>query len=837
MSHKNRMLHFLVLTNFILLLVISYLFLEDKEVLKLLSLAVAFFFIEYVVVSGLSFLVDSFQFISVMSTCTAITLVYLIFHTFLLWKKHIQIKGNLRCEFLLLIILIVSLPFIYGQSELYHLAQDQGVYQATAITMINGDTSVQYDFSEYNLIESDEDKATYREMAQITLLGYYPMNTAYPTVEDEDVLSDVSGIFHGIQTFPAILALWGSLFGIAAMMRIHTIFYFAAIVLTYYAIKSFTKSKWIQITATSIFAFSPLIMWLAKTSYTEMFLTLLIACYVFLLTEENNRKWMLGLPLMAFGFFHVSYLVILPIFILNHLILFLKEKDKGYLQANYLAALALSVGYYVMSIISPQYFFDNCSRLYIGSIITRDNFMLWMYFASIFIVVVSILVKRYASVCEKVLDYKKLSYCIPILAIVFLGFIIAYALHYSFFLTPQDATHMEVVQQYYGLGKEGIEYSSLYAFAILTGFFVVPCIICMLIFGFKKLYAHKHYLIYALMFGYLILFQCAFIRKEVFYYYYYARYLGFYIPIICICWVILLEVYKNKLLKFVVPVMCILVCLRYDVNLSMEQDDTVVEWATLIDIADMIEENSAIVSNVALIREMGVPLRAMADVALFPMFDDLDSQMQMLQTEFDHVYVLANDGGEWDEIVFELEENNLTLRYQNMKTYSCYERSYTGNAIPTGVTKIDELYILYEYASIELVNELTIGCGYGENIEKMNYYNWNNFDDKYSWTTDQSGIYFEAYNIEDDVEFEMESFSYGYSGDTMVYLNGYLVQTLENHELRTDTFVIPSEYLDESGMQYLEFVTPDATTPEAIYGPGDTRTLGLCISYITLRQD
>ncbi|MFI3237876.1 MAG: hypothetical protein R3Y47_07575 [Lachnospiraceae bacterium] len=88
----------------------------------------------------------------------------------------------------------------------------------------------------------------------------------------------------------------------------------------------------------------------------------------------------------------------------------------------------------------------------------------------------------------------------------------------------------------------------------------------------------------------------------------------------------------------------------------------------------------------------------------------------------------------------------------------------------------------------------------------------------------------------DDIGLELECFTYSYAGDTMMYLNAYLVQTLENHELWTDTLVIPSEYLDESRIQYLELVTSDATTPEKVYTLVDTRTLGLIVIYITLRQ-
>ena len=148
-------------------------------------------------------------------------------------------------------------------------------------------------------------------------------------------VSEVSGVFHGVATFPAILALWGEMFGISHMSDIQTIFWAGSIFLCFFILQQLKIKKWLMISITALFAFSPLILWVSKSALTEMMLTAMITLFIYFILKKE-RKYILCsiIPLAAFCFFHITIYTVIPCFLLLYFGMYFCTCDKKYIYAG-----------------------------------------------------------------------------------------------------------------------------------------------------------------------------------------------------------------------------------------------------------------------------------------------------------------------------------------------------------------------------------------------------------------------------------------------------------------------------------------------------------------------
>ena len=108
------------------------------------------------------------------------------------------------------------------------------------------------------------------------------------------------------------------------------------------------------------------------------------------------------------------------------------------------------------------------------------------------------------------------------------------------------------------------------------------------------------------MFLYCILVYSAFLRFEVQYYYYYARYLAPFVPIAVLFAAMILDKYNWKL---TVPVLTagLLVVAPFDKFLSREKDDTCMEWSILMELGEKIEAGDCVVVDTDLMPQLYLP--------------------------------------------------------------------------------------------------------------------------------------------------------------------------------------------------------------------------------------
>lgn len=665
---------------------------------ELIAVAGTVLIIIFASLSGILFLFDCFA-IERTLVCQAI-----IFFVLILWKNNLKedfFKITLSKEELIpIFVFICSLFVVFPQAELWSNAQDQGLYQAEALELIRGNYDIQHDFEEYSILKKTEDQIAYQEMVK-SIIGFYSINQVkiYPTINESMIKSDVSGYYHGVQTFPAILALTGKILGMQNMLVIHIVMLGFVIVLIWFCLRNLNVNLIARTMGILLLAASPLILWLAKTSYTEMTLTLIVAIYLYWVSVEK-QSWFCGVILSCFSFLHVSFLLIYPCFFLGHLILWFREKKADYIWANIIMSVGLALGNYTMAVISPPYYYGNISRLFLKNVITEYNWLYWLFAGCLLGVLISVIVFKYNLIVEKLMT--KINMCkigkatVRLLIICSTILVFIHILKIGYCSTPLNAPGSESLYQYYGTGLICFSHTSLWAFCMAVGFVVVPFVFYCLLKKPEKFWIDSKILLFQIIYLYMICFNVAFFRKEVPYYYYYARYLGFYVPIIIVMFA---WIFSNTFAKINWAIFAVSLCLMlpFDIVLSQNRDDTLVSWETMLSMDDIIPEKSAIIFvDESIPVYFGPQLRAITDSHIFPRFENLNEELEMLLNYYNDIYLVS-----WKEIsdFLLIENGKIKLKYSGVnKIWRSNKQTILANGLfPLKYDRANQPVYLYQY--------------------------------------------------------------------------------------------------------------------------------------------
>lgn len=668
------MVSFCLLTLNVLLVALAVLVrLNKTDILTLFGKTVFYFFGEYILVSALFFVFDRFQVNYVLALQLALNaFLGLRFYLKAAANGPLKLKIDPPKSTMYVILLVVATVFSFNRFEFFGMGQDQGVYQTKAVELAYGDASRQLDFEEYGSLETESQQSEYREFVS-DLLGFDNYDANKPFLNSSGELSPVSGIFHGIPTFPAILALAISAFGLENMLVFQTVFYLALLVFALKICENFKFSKLVGAIVVISALFSPVMLWVAKASLTEMFLALLIGVFIYYITSDKEEDILKStLPVLIFSFFHISVYTIIPEIIVLYWLLYLTTKNKTYLKSNYLAMFFFAIGYLFMLYITPTYSYNNSRVVYFGPL--NDYTLIYFTgFALFGCLIVNFILGNYFQSFRLRLDKGKLFDWLVKIAIT--GMLV-YTAFYGYKLV---AGLLEVSNPsqagYYGK-LTGLKNISIVSYVYLTGGIILPVVFWKLLTKTKTVLLENRNAAVLFMFLYNVLFTSTFLRKEMFHYYYYSRYLAPFLLIV----VLIFGLYAQKFAKKALIVILVTVSLYngyYGYVMIENDDDSRITYSMIEEIAGELDENSAVImTNSSLSRLLTWPLKSMADANIYPVFDgSLAATVEFLEDKYQDVYVLASDE-------FELQGIEANVVYVNGYQTSQDLNEYRNKLIP-----------------------------------------------------------------------------------------------------------------------------------------------------------
>lgn len=634
----------------LVLAVLAYgLFVKKVNIIKLVVPSTLLFFMCYVVIAGILWWADSF---SVLKTLVGVGLINIICIVCVIRNfkaKTIQIQWEIKEYIIPIAILLCALPFTIQKFEYFGMGQDEGVYQTQAIQFMYGHTKGQQDIDEYTRLETIAAKQEFKLSAEENLTGFYNYDCKLPFASMQKEVSEVSGVFHGVATFPAILALWGEMFGISHMSDIQTIFWAGSIFLCFFILQQLKIKKWLMISITALFAFSPLILWVSKSALTEMMLTAMITLFIYFILKKE-RKYILCsiIPLAAFCFFHITIYTVIPCFLLLYFGMYFCTCDKKYIYAAIVLNTFFAAGIFMIMMTARTYSFSYNFRPIYNIIpgITEKN-IVWMIIGCCIVVYL---------VCFILLKIKNKTYIKKIVA-KYRNIGIKIVLVVG--IVNQIRVVLSLRENYHG-GIEAIRHLSLMGICMAVGV-IVPALagIIFLIFT-KKIAQNIHNTVIIWLFLYCIVFYCSVMKTHIEYYYYYGRYLAPYLIITLLVSAIALNNFSGKVIGTAV-ICSFLFILPYDLLFLRQQDDTRMEWKILEAIPSYVSESDAVLVSEEDMKYFFFAVRAMTGAEVYPCTETMYENIKK-SSDVNNIYCLDSNSDNTEDVIYEstyiMEQDN-----------------------------------------------------------------------------------------------------------------------------------------------------------------------------------
>jgi len=602
-------------------------------------------------------------------------------------KYKISVNYNIKDYVPLLLILFISFIFSYQQFELHGMGQDEGVYQIKAIALMEGYTDNQLDFEEYGMLKTEYGKEVYRDLFKYQE-GFDNYTPDKPTLSEEKELSDVSGNFHGIPTYSALLALWGSMFGISNMFGFQILVFLCAICLLWFVLELINCKITYKILFTLLFGVSPQVLWMAKSTLTEMLLAVIILMFFYIILSDDEKLcYVSPLCILVFSFYHVSLFTVMPYFFITYILLYLYSNKKKYLISGIIALVCFEIGFIMMTFVSAAYTFNNVTW-------SLNRFLPFIKDAhiiplSIICVMTGILINLFI---YRFIDSAKIKISKWINLIIYLiitgTFLIIFYNLYNLYIETES-----IINAINQLSFSGYLYS--------VGIFVGLSVTVLFVLKVKELVISKNSAIIAFSFYYFILFISAFLRKDIPHYYYYGRYL---VPYICIFFILGALLWTNWDQKYRVILavlnitLSIVIGLPYSIVMIYQKDDTRMNWNILNDIVNIVDDDSVIIFNQTapvdkdlILSTLLLPLKYMTDAYVYPI---IPSESELYFSEGKSTYLITAERINSQELVytnlvFYSDDNHSSITDETLIPYA---KSFENFKYPIFVYKITDSY-------------------------------------------------------------------------------------------------------------------------------------------------
>jgi len=665
--------------------------------IKAIVLGTTNYFFFYILCSALLFWVDYYSIKkAVVGTCTAVVLVAIV--CAFVFRQKVSFFLRKRELYALLIICLLTLPLTIQKFEFFGMGQDEGVYQTKAIELINGNNQRIFDFWEYEKL-TDEEKETYRTKVD-WIGGLDQFDRRKPGLENIEGITDVAGIYHGIPTYPSILAMFAKYFGLSHMQDGQTLFLLLMLMTVYYILENLGVKYWIRLLAMGILGISPEVLWVSKSALTEMFLAVILTTFIMLITEKKEHMRFLSfIPVVIFGFYHVSVYATMPMFIVLYWLLYYFDKKKiTYIASCCLSIVGYVVGFHFMVYISPTYTTNNyLSRL---TFLTNGTIVRAVTIAAVFLVVATIIYallmrnKYVNALVDKIWAHRAIVYKAALGAMLL-------------FLVLKNVFGERTLAETPQIG--------LVAIAVATGCLLVPLSIGKLLTIKNSAIKNRNDVVIYVTFLYGTIFYYVFLRGFIRNFFYYGRYM---VPYLFIA-VVMFAVLFNKVKRRYVVATCLVGMISFIspiYYLCTNLDDTRAEWDVVEETLDEIQGyNSAVLLAQNSVRIMAMPIQSLGCDIYFAT-EDVAADAEKLAENYEKVYYVTFS----DEALssdFEIRYKKETYTYMDHQT-----KLHTLSAYPIEYTKEEKPFTIYNYVKHRKIYNIGdggdfLGAGFG-NIEK-----------------------------------------------------------------------------------------------------------------------
>ena len=595
---------------------------DNKKWDVILAEAISAFFGVYTISSGVLWIVNLYSLNNNLLVSTIVCLAIFAIDFFIKKKKKtgfFDTKNNvfsykwLISRFVILLLCAISL----GSYATFGIGRNDGNALVQAYSQYKGNYSTEYEVAEMDgIIEGSE----YSKYFEDTIVNLDTTNfTAEYWYKDKEIeedgeiiiLKELMGSYGSNPVYASLLELGMNLFGMTHANYINVIIMFCMLIFVD-GIFIRLRCKWgLRTLLIALLGVVPLVVYANHTAIVETLMMFsIVAIFYYLNDKLIQRQLMTILYVTSLMMLNVSSFVLIPIFLVLFWIIFIRRGNK-----NALIVSALSVvGYGLSYLLLMQTARSNTFIVYRQVLFfIKENQITFVVVGCILIslvvtLILSLVVRdkiegtinSFLNKSWKRIFKISLLACtaISIVATIFIGLV-------------ECNNYREVMML------------SLPSIMMLSGIVIVPSILIGII-KMKYSLAMEEAL-YLTFFAYGVLIYSSIARPVIDSYYFEARYLLLFIPIIIIVAGIMIKSMKKE--AWFVPTIAIIILITpYSTSIMNNKAESRIEWDNLLNVVEEIEtkdDDLVVLLDESLMKEFYQLIDLSTDLTVYPYNDDI----------------------------------------------------------------------------------------------------------------------------------------------------------------------------------------------------------------------
>ncbi len=538
---------------------------------------------------------------------------------------------------LLLILVIAGILCNSHRADFFGTGQDEGLYQIRAMYYMNNRYEDEIRFPEYENLNIRWEKYQYVQEIR-DLEGLY-LNVD----KEEEKPTELVGVLHGLGTFPALLALWGRLFGMRNMSGILCVCYLLSIGNVWLLCRNLHFRRTFTLLSTALYAVSPVFLWSAQNTLTEIVLAAFITQWFVCLTDDdkNLHPFFSAVPILGVSMLHILISVLMPLIVILYVCQYLQTGKRSFLWGLLTILPGYGCGFSMMRHTAEVYTISNYAQLFgkTKGLLTEENLegVVWtVALVCMALTIVFLVLGRKNALLglAKRLRQSKSAGAVAKKVLTVLGILTLVFFIYKFWQRRDEP-------KYY-------PFFFIYGYLIMTGFFLLPLSIVTAAKRGMLWFRDRKFALLQISLYYIVWMYCGFLWVLIYYYFYYARYLT---PFVFLPIVVAGYALHKKPAKVLVPVYAVLILLTVVQSrvLYTAKDMTYAEYEVIESVTSCIGEQDCVLINeqgYGSQRVFALPIKAISGADVYFMNAvQLKRQMRDYGARYRHVFLLSYDMG------------------------------------------------------------------------------------------------------------------------------------------------------------------------------------------------
>ena len=634
--------YLLVLLNVVMLFFTFSSFSDKKRIIVPLAEAVSVFLCLYSVTSGIMWMCDAFSIEFCLIAVTVLVSIVFIGICFINRTKGSEffkfevIKIDYRV-FLNRLAIFIAVFLSIGAYSTMGIGFNDGNAQTQAISILNGQKSLEFEIYEYANIKP-ESAYEYYFFDSISNIDKENFTATYRIKNDntrEDKQQAMIGKYGSNPVYPSLLALSGSLFGTRRMAFIQAVFAFCLFVFVNEILKVL-KCDWkLRSVLILLLSVSPIVVYCNHTTLVEPLLGFCMVLFAyFLLCKKDKSQILSSLGVVTFAFLHTSVYTMIPLFLILYWMFYIHTRQKRHLVSSGL----MIVGYILSFIFLNITAYENTSINYrLGIPFLGEYCFIFVIIICVIALTVGLLLliifKKTDS--NKFLEFERGTGCrifkILMAVAAFASIPAVVVLIISKCNTFGDFLNITFIE-----------------FAVCSGVLLIPYVLFRLI-SMKYSIGIKEASVILIFIYSVVLYSCA-MKPMLDGYYYDSRYISTFIPFVIIISGMMLRLLKEEE-KYYIPIIgVILLLIPYTSSLLDTKAETRLDKEVFEDVMECIDyqadENTVVFVEKDLLKYFYYPLIASDKTRVYPIESDgFDRFCVDTSDYFSKVLYITNEKG------------------------------------------------------------------------------------------------------------------------------------------------------------------------------------------------